>query len=95
MRLWLDSEFNGFGGELISMALVADEPILVWGERPVWRMTTCLLLADWGRVAQVGAVDIDAMTGEVVPLTADQIKRIEDRANELASRLALETTSAG
>ena len=25
MRLWLDTEFNGFRGELISMALVADD----------------------------------------------------------------------
>lgn len=26
MRLWLDCEFNDFGGELISMALVSDGP---------------------------------------------------------------------
>ena len=83
---------NGYLSMDVAMAIVADEPILVWGERPVWRMTTSLLLVDWGRVAQVGAVDVDAMTGEVVPLTTDQIKQMHDRANELASRLALETT---
>jgi len=86
---------NGYLSMDVAMAIVADEPILVWGERPVWRMTTSLLLAEWGRVAQVGSVDVDAMTGEVVSLTADQIKRMQDRANELASRLALETTPAG
>lgn len=25
MRIWIDTEFNGFGGELISMALVAED----------------------------------------------------------------------
>ncbi len=29
------------------------------------------------------------------PMTTDQITRMQDRANELASRLALETTTAG
>lgn len=25
MKLWIDCEFNGFGGELISMALIDEE----------------------------------------------------------------------
>lgn len=85
---------NGYLSMDVAMAIVADDPILVWGERPLWRMTTSLLLPDWGRVAQVGVIDVDAMTGEVIPLGEQQIKTMQDRANELASRLALETTPA-
>jgi hypothetical protein len=65
------------------MAIVADEPVLIWGERPLWRMTTSLLLSEWGRVAQVGAIDVDAMTGAIIPLTSHQIQTMQDRANEL------------
>lgn len=83
---------NGYLSMDVAMSIVADEPILIWSERPVWRMTTSLLLREWGRVAQVGAIDVDAMTGDVLPLTANQIQTMQDRANELASRLTLETT---
>lgn len=85
---------NGYLSMDVAMAIVADEPILIWGERPVWRMTTSLLLDEWGRVAQVGAIDVDAMTGDVIPLTPNQIQKMQDKANELASRLTLETTPA-
>ena len=83
---------NGYLSMDVAMSIVADEPILIWSERPVWRMTTSLLLREWGRVAQVGAIDVDAMTGDVLPLTSNQIQTMQDRANELASRLTLETT---
>lgn len=45
MRLYLDTEFNGFGGELISMALVgADQPhsMAVGGFVPVVWYAACL-----------------------------------------------------
>ena len=86
---------NGYLSMDVAMAIVADDPILVWGERPVWRMTTSLLLADWGRVAQLGTIDVDAMTGDIIPLTAEQIAAIQERANELATRLTLETAPSG
>lgn len=82
---------NGYLSMDVAMAIVADEPILVWGERPVWRMTTSLLLTEWGRVAQVGTIDVDAMTGDIIPLTPAKIEATQDRANELAGRLTLET----
>jgi hypothetical protein len=74
---------NGYLSMDVAMAIVADEPVLIWGERPLWRMTTSLLLSEWGRVAQVGAIDVDAMTGAIIPLTSHQIQTIQDRANEL------------
>ncbi|MFZ4658193.1 MAG: hypothetical protein ACOYNY_14350 [Caldilineaceae bacterium] len=74
---------NGYLSMDVAMAIVADEPVLIWGERPLWRMTTSLLLSEWGRVAQVGAIDVDAMTGAIIPLTSHQIQTMQDRANEL------------
>jgi hypothetical protein len=86
---------NGYLSMDVAMAIVADEPVLLWSERPVWRMTTSLLLSEWGRVAQVGAIDVDAMTGAVISLTPTQIQTMQDKANELASRLTLETAPTG
>jgi hypothetical protein len=83
---------NGYLSMDVAMAIVADDPVLVWSERPIWRMTTSLLLEDWGRIAQVGSIDVDAMTGEVIPLSSEEIQATQDRANELAVRLTLETT---
>jgi hypothetical protein len=82
---------NGYLSMDAAMAIVADEPVLVWSERPIWRITTSLLLENWGRIAQVGSIDVDAMTGEVIPLSSEQIQTTQDRANELAIRLTLET----
>ena len=79
---------NGYLSMDVAMAIVADDPVLVWDERPVWRLQAHLLLPDWGRIAQVGTVDVDAMTGDVIPLSPPQISEMQQRANDLATRLA-------
>ena len=65
----------------------AGEPTRVWGERPIWRMPIYLSLRGWGQVAKLGAVDVDALTREVLELTHEQIIEIQDRADAIASRL--------
>jgi hypothetical protein len=41
MKLFLDCEFNGFGGELISMALVDEN------ERYFYEVLPCINLTSW------------------------------------------------
>ena len=43
MRYFLDAEFNGFGGELISLALVPEEP----GVPPFYEATECAEPTPW------------------------------------------------
>lgn len=79
----------------IAMALRPDEPSLLGGNHPLWRMPVWLHLRGIGRVAIVGHLDVDATTGEVIPLTAVAIKEMQDRADVFAQRLTLQAASAG
>lgn len=79
---------NGYLGRHVAMSIQADDPILVWGKRLVWRMQMYLSLRGLGRVATLGTVDVDAQTREVIPLSVNEITTLQERANVLALRLA-------
>jgi hypothetical protein len=80
---------NGFLGTEVTMMVLAGQPVLVVGDRPIWRIPACLHLPGLGEVATIGSVDVDALTGQVIKPADDQITAIRDRANALAARLDL------
>lgn len=84
---------NGFLTMDIGVLIGADDPVLVWGERPVWRLTTNFYLPHMGNVGSVGVIEVDALTGKVVQPSTAQIKEIQDRARDLAIRFAPETAA--
>ncbi|HSN77364.1 MAG TPA: hypothetical protein VL334_20025 [Anaerolineae bacterium] len=86
---------QGYLTEHVAMALRPGEPVLVWGDKPVWRTPVWLHLRGHGQVAAVGSLDVDAATGEVIPLSPDQIRGMQDRADVFARRLTPQTTAAG
>lgn len=49
----------------VSSMMGAEPPILVIGERTVWRVPCRLTAPSVGRVGKVGEVDVDAQTGEL------------------------------
>lgn len=75
----------------VSMMLRAINPILILRERPVWRLTMEMRLLKLGPVATLGTVDVDACTCEVIPLSSKKIREIQDRANDIITRLTPET----
>lgn len=79
----------------VGMAFRPGEPMLIWGKRPVWRMPIHLHLRNYGQVATFGSIDVDATTREIIPLPAEQITLMQDRADELAARLAPTPETAG
>ncbi|HRJ40692.1 MAG: hypothetical protein KJZ86_06260 [Caldilineaceae bacterium] len=79
---------NGYLGRYVAMSIQADDPVLVWGKRLVWRMQMHLSLRGLGRVATVGTVDVDAQTRDVIPLSANQIASLQERANAIALRFS-------
>lgn len=46
MRLWLDTEFNGYGGQTISVGLAADQPFLCFYEVLVMQEMPIAWVAD-------------------------------------------------
>ncbi|MEI2692592.1 MAG: hypothetical protein V9H69_23860 [Anaerolineae bacterium] len=79
----------------VAMALRPGEPSLLGGERPIWRMPIWLHLRGLGQVATLGSLDVDATTGDAIPLSPIAIKEIQDRADVFARRLTLQTAPAG
>jgi len=61
-----------------------DPDLVVDGEQLLWRVPVFLYLASRGQVGQVGAIDVDAQTGQLL-ITPAIMNEIEQRAHQLAS----------
>jgi len=72
---WLASEVGNL--------LLGGEPALVIGDRTLWRVPVLLTSPERGVVGQIGAVDVDAATGEV--LSDDTlIQELTERGHQAA-----------
>ncbi len=69
----------------IGDALMGVDPVMVEGDRPVWRVSIVLAYAREGIVGEVGSLDVDATSAEVL-VTESQIKDIKKAATALAER---------
>jgi hypothetical protein len=70
--------------------LMGERPQLVVGKRTVWRVPIVLGSSTVGILGEVGTIDVDAETGEIL-LTETVAKEILHNAQAL-SRSALQTT---
>lgn len=79
---------NGYLTDVVSMfAAAEEEPIWLTGNEPSWRVPIALQVRGYGVVAQLGYVDVNAVTGIITPLTAEQILSIQKRAEYVAANL--------
>ena len=85
---------NGYLAREVAMTLLAHNPRLVVGECGVWRLNIDLSLPDFGRVAPLGVIDVDAENATVIALTTDEIDELLKAANALAARFS-SSTAAG
>ncbi len=76
----------------ISYLMGGDTPELIRGERTVWRVPVILTYPKHGSVGAVGAIDVDAETGDLL-ITPSLIKEITHNAETLAARLPSEAES--
>ncbi len=65
--------------------LYGEHPSLVAGRRLLWRVPIWLALPTTGPLGQIGALDVDAQTGEIL-FTQQTLEEIAERGNELARR---------
>ena len=79
----------------ISTGIYADDPVLLWGETPLWRLALSLRLPGLETTEIPGTIEVDAHTGEVIALSADKLNLMLEMANDIAQRLTLETAPAG
>ena len=79
----------------VALAFRPGDPVLVMGVRQVWRMPVYLHLRSCGQVGQLGMIDVDAHSGEVLALSRVQISAMQERADELAAHFTPAPTAAG
>ncbi len=71
----------------IGNLLYGGEPTLVVGERVWWRVPVLLAYPDTGPISQVGTLDVDVETGEVL-VPAEKMAEIANYAQFVAQRSA-------
>jgi hypothetical protein len=74
---------NGYLSREVSLFYSATDGIFVPLTQPIWQFSIEVRLPRLGVLGIMGAIDVDAQTGEVIPLTTKQIKRIRERADAL------------
>jgi hypothetical protein len=80
---------NSFILSEISYMMHAGEPNLAIGEMICWRVPVVLSLASYGDIGEVGAIDVNAETGQMYT-TPQLITEVSARAEGLAAHLASE-----
>jgi hypothetical protein len=86
---------NGFLLNNVSYLIVGGKfPELVIGERIVWRVGVNHSLPGFGEIGRIGIVDVDAETGDIVPVTPQYIEEMIHRAKTLAASYPLQTSPA-
>ncbi len=77
---------TGYVLDHVSDHMGGDEPSLVIdGERFLWRVPVYLSVLPHGRLGQVGTVDVDAQTGQLL-VTKELIEELQHHAQALVER---------
>jgi hypothetical protein len=76
---------NVFLLDKVGTGLLADAPnLMVVGQRLQWRVPVILSLPGHGRLGQIGVVDVDVQTGEILA-NQSLITDLTNHANQLAA----------
>ncbi len=70
--------------------LYGERPSLVAGERLLWRVPVWLALPTTGPLGQVGTIDVDTETGEIL-FTQQLLDELAEHGNALAKRSTSQT----
>jgi hypothetical protein len=70
--------------------LYGEQPNLVIGRRLLWRVPVWLATPSTGPLGQIGTLDVDAQSGEIL-FTQQSLDEIAERGNALAQRATSHT----
>jgi hypothetical protein len=90
------SKVNGYLTQDVAFfASAHGQPTWLDGQPPVWRVATRVRLSEQGSSVDFGAVDVDALTGEVIRLTDQQIQNLQRSATDVAAHRPASATATG
>jgi hypothetical protein len=80
---------NGYLAKYVTFfASATGRPQWIAGSPPCWRVTTTLCMGDQDSGCELSAIDVNAQTGEIIPLTNQQIQTLQRRAHHAAESVA-------
>lgn len=92
-RLFAQRQANHYLSQQIGFFFTAIAGELLPSPRPVWRFPIQLRLPRTGDLGVLAMLEVDAQTGEVNPLTNEQIQQIQGQANALSGSQAQSPTA--
>ena len=78
---------NRYLGHHVTMMTLAGDPTLHIGKDTVWRVPILFAAPHTGPVATIGYINVDAISGDLHPLTQDEIEQKLKFADALAANL--------
>lgn len=84
---------NGYLGDTIGMFFNAVNPVFIASDPPLWQVTIVFKRYELGPIP-LGVMNVDAQTGEPIPLTNEQIKRMRDHVHAFVRNSTSPTTAS-
>ncbi len=81
VRRWLRED--------VSLMMSANTPTLTLTERIVWRVSVTLSKTHLGTVGQIGTVDVDVLSGEIVDISESKKSALTTAAQAVSSTLPI------
>lgn len=86
---------NGWLLNNLSYLIVGErQPELVVGEKVLWRVAVNHTLPGFGAIGRIGTIDVDVESGEIQPVSPEQLEEMKRRAKTLAGGYPLRTSPA-
>lgn len=83
-QLFAHHQANIYLSQTVGFFFTAVEAVFIPVDGPVWQFLIEFRLPDSGNLGILGTLDVDATSGEVIPLSSQQITKIQRRANAIA-----------
>jgi hypothetical protein len=81
---------NGYLAREAALFLVVGEPMLILNDQSFWQFPVVLQLRGYDNVAEVGTITVDAQSGQVRQLSAEDVQLMRERAYDIATRPILQ-----
>jgi hypothetical protein len=81
--------------EVALFASATGQPAFVHGNPPVWRVIAPVRLSESDPVTPLGVVEVNVLTGEVIPLTEQQRQTLQSGTDHVAAPLLHTATTTG
>lgn len=74
---------NGYLSREVGISFGAIDGVYIPLGNPIWQFAIQFHLPRWGQLSVMGTIDVEADTGKPVPLSSQEIEKIQNRADAI------------